>query len=108
MPLEQDWLGEGLLDEAGRALVARLEGGLRRAVPGHHDDRQRPGAGALDALEHLEAVHARHLDVEKHEIRRIALDQREPLLSGGGADELVAPDTRASAASSRGCRLRRR
>ena len=41
-------------------------------------------------LEHLEAVHARHLDVEQHEIGRLALGQRQPLLAGRRAEELVA------------------
>ena len=41
-------------------------------------------------LEHLDAVHARHLDVEQHEVGRFALGEREPFLAGGGADELVA------------------
>ena len=88
-PLEQNRLGERLLDESGRALVARLEGVLRRAVPRHHHDRH-GGVRGFDALEHLEAVHARHLDVEEHEIGRVALDQRQALLSGRRADELVA------------------
>ena len=35
-----------------------------------------------DPLQHLEAVHARHLDVEEHEVGRLALDQREPFLAG--------------------------
>ena len=42
------------------------------------------------ALEHFDAVHARHLDVEQDEVGRLALGQREPLLAGRGADELVA------------------
>ena len=58
-------------------------------MPRHHDDGNR-GIGGLDPLEHFEAVHARHFDVEKHEIGWIALDQREPFLAGCGADELIA------------------
>ena len=41
-------------------------------------------------LEHLDAVHAGHLDVEQHQVRRLALGQREPLLAGRRAEELVA------------------
>ena len=41
-------------------------------------------------IEHLEAVHAGHLDVEQHEVGRFALGQRQPFLAGRGADELVA------------------
>ena len=33
---------------------------------------------ARSRVEHLEAVHARHLDVEQHEIRRLALGERQP------------------------------
>ena len=46
--------------------------------------------GRLDPLEHFEAVHAGHLDVQKHQIGRIALDQREAFGAGGRADELIA------------------
>ena len=41
-------------------------------------------------LEDVEAIHARHFDVEKYEVGRIALDQREPFLPGGSADELIS------------------
>ncbi len=41
-------------------------------------------------LEHLDAVHARHLDVEQHEVGRLALGERQPFLAGRGAEELVA------------------
>ena len=88
-PLEQNRLGERFLDEAGRAFVARLEGVLRRAVARHHHDGHF-GMLGLDSLEHLQPVHAGHLDVEKHEIGRVAIDEREPFLPRGGADELVA------------------
>ena len=78
--LEQHRLGERLLDETGRALVARLERVLRGAVARHHHDRH-AGLRGLDPLEHLEAVHAGHLDVEEHQIGRVAIDQREPFLA---------------------------
>ena len=45
---------------------------------------------AASRSQHLEAVHARHLDVEQHQVRRLALGEREPFLAGRGADELVA------------------
>ena len=41
------------------------------------DDRQRLVHRA-QPVEHLEAVHARHLDVEQHEVGRLALGQRQP------------------------------
>jgi hypothetical protein len=71
--LQENRLGEWLLNEAGRALVACFEGVLRSAVPRHHDDGY-CRVGDFDALEHLEAVHAGHFDVEENEIRRVALD----------------------------------
>ncbi len=43
-----------------------------------------------EALEHLEAVHAGHLDVEEHEIERLALGQGDAIGSGGGEQALVA------------------
>jgi hypothetical protein len=88
-PLEQDRFGERLLDETRRALVARFERVLRRAVPRDHHDRN-GRVGGLDALEHFEPVHARHLDVEEHQIRWIPLDQRKPFLAGCSPNELVA------------------
>ena len=45
---------------------------------------------AAEPIEHLDAVHARHLDVEDDQVGRLALGEREPFLAGGGADELVA------------------
>ena len=41
-------------------------------------------------IEHFEAVHAGHLDVEQHEIGTLALDERESLLPCRGPDEVVA------------------
>ena len=59
------------------------------AVTRDHDDRQRLVDGA-QALQRLEAVHAGHLDVEEHEIGRLALGEREPVLARCGSEELVA------------------
>ena len=56
--------------------------------PGDHHDRQRLVDGA-QLSQHLDAVHARHLDVEQDEVAALALGQREAFLAGGGADELV-------------------
>ena len=77
-PLEQNRLGERFLDEPRRALVARLKGVLRRAVARHHHhgDFGMPG---LDLFEHFQPVHAWHLDIQKHEIGRIAIDEGESL-----------------------------
>ena len=56
------------------------------AVPcaGDDHDRQRLVRAAQPA-QHLEAVHARHLDVEEHEVGRLALDDREPFLAASRA-----------------------
>ena len=81
--------GERLLDEVERALLGGLDRGADRAVAGDDDDRQRLVHGA-QPVEHLEAVHAGHLDVEQHEIGRLALGERQAFLAGRGADELVA------------------
>ena len=59
-------------------------------------------------LEHLEAVHAGHLDVEEHEVGRLALGQRQPFLAGRGAEDIRSPRTRGSSAASRGWPPRRR
>ena len=42
-----------------------------------------------DLGEHFEAVHARHLDVEQHDVGRFAPDLRDAVRAGRGADELV-------------------
>ena len=41
-------------------------------------------------LQHLEAVHARHLDVEKHQVGRFALDQLDAFLAGRRQHHVVA------------------
>ena len=40
-------------------------------------------------LQHLETVHARHLDIEKHEVRRLAFGQRNPLRSARRLDHVI-------------------
>src|SRR5437867_3267150 len=77
-----------LLDEIECALLGGLDRGADRAVARDHHDRQRI-VHRPQPIEHLEAVHARHLDVEQHQIRRLALDQREAFLPGRRADKLV-------------------
>ena len=81
--------GERLLDEIERALLGRLDRRADRAVAGDDDDRQRLVHRA-QPLEHFEAVHAGHLDVEQHQVGRLALGERQPLLPGRGQDALVA------------------
>src|SRR5687767_6726173 len=43
-----------------------------------------------DLAEHLEAAHAGHLDVEKHEVERLSIDLRERLGAVGGNRDEVA------------------
>jgi hypothetical protein len=54
-----------------------------------HDNRQRLVCG-LQPLQHFEAVHAGHLDVEQHEVWQIAVGDDQPVLPGRGALHLVA------------------
>ena len=71
---------ERLLDEIERALLVASTAVLIVPWPEIDHDRQRLVHRA-QPLEHLEAVHARHLDVEQHEVGRLALGQREPFLA---------------------------
>ena len=58
---------------------------------GDHDDRDRPQRGVRpQALEHLEAVHLRHHDVEEHEIDRARREDLERRASVDGGLDLVA------------------
>ena len=80
---------ERLLDEIERPFFRRFDGGTDCAVAG--DDHHRKSfVHRPETVEHLEAVHARHLHVEQHEVRRFAFREREAFLAGGRADEIVA------------------
>ena len=67
-------------------------GSLRQRWPWsharNHDDGKRLVEG-VELAQHLETVHARHLDVEQHEIRPLPLNRRDAFLSCCRADELV-------------------
>ena len=56
----------------------RVKGVDRVAVEGRHEHHHRH-AGLRDAAQHLEAVDARHLDVEEHEVRRVGGDRFDRL-----------------------------
>jgi hypothetical protein len=58
-------------------------------MPRDDDDRQRL-VRLADPLQRLEAVHARHLDVEKHEVRRFPLEDRQSFRSARGFLDIVA------------------
>jgi len=80
----------GLRDEVGGACGECGEGGLRvlRAGRCEHNDRA-PVATATQRPDRLNAVHQRHLEVHRDEVRRQLFDhrQRDPAI-GGRADHL--------------------
>ena len=71
---------ERLVEEVGRAALDRLDGRAGRAVARDHHDRHGLVHRA-QARQHVHAVHARHLDVEQHEVGRFALGQRQAFLA---------------------------
>ena len=64
--------GQRLLDEIEGARLGRLDRGADGPVPGDDHDRQRL-VRSPDALQRVEPVHAGHLDIQEHEVRRLAL-----------------------------------
>ena len=71
---DEDPVGvERLVDEVEGAAADGLRAGRAGAVPGDHDDRH--VRHRLEPLQHVEAVHAGHLDVEEDEVGRLALEQ---------------------------------
>ena len=80
---------QGLLDERERAVLTRLESCGRRPVPG--DDRHgKITVHGRELPEHLQSIHTRHLDVEKHEVKHLARDQIDTILARGGLQAFVA------------------
>ena len=69
--------GDQVLDVAGlhevveRALAHGRDAGLDVGVPREHDDLGL-GGDFLDLLQRLDAVHARHLDIEQYDIEPLA------------------------------------
>ena len=70
---------ERLFDEVEGAQTRGVHRVCNGAVSGDHGDRQRL-VHLADFGERFEPVHARHLDVEQHEIGPIALDERRARL----------------------------
>ncbi len=66
-------------------VLHRLEGRVRRD---HHDFDA--GVGALDALQELDAVHLRHLDVHEHEVRVKGGQRLQRRLAAVGRGDVVA------------------
>ena len=77
-----------LLDEVERAGLGRLDGSADGAVARDDHDRQIVVRGP-QPLQHLETVHARHLDVKEHQIGRLALGQRDPFRSARRLEHVV-------------------
>src|SRR6185295_14814745 len=80
-------LAEELVHPEGRGLAAMLLGGPRR----DHDDRDVLGARvAADVAREVEAVHARHFDVDEHDGRQRLAHLLERLEAVLRRDHLVA------------------
>jgi hypothetical protein len=80
---------ERLVEEVGRAALDRLDRRAGGAVARDHHDRH----GLVhrsQARQHVHPVHARHLDVEQHQVGAVALRQHQAFRPGRGADEVVA------------------
>ena len=95
-----------LLEEVERPALGRLDGRGDRPVP-EIITTGVASAIALMPLEHLEAVHAGHLDVEEDEVGRLALDAARCPPAPPGRPAPRSPRTRGSSASTRGWRPRR-
>src|SRR5690349_1691216 len=79
---------ERLLEDVVRPQLRRLDGSLdRRVATDHHDDRA--GVMLLDPPQRLEAVDARHLDVEKDEMRLPLFVFAYPIDGVGDGADLV-------------------
>jgi hypothetical protein len=81
--------GKWLLDEIERALLGGLDRCADRSMAGHHHHWEGIVDGP-DPIEHFEAVHSRHLDVEQHEIGTFAFDQRQSFLTRGCGEKFVS------------------
>jgi hypothetical protein len=74
---DQNTVGvDGLLDEVERTQPGRFDRRLNRPVPRDDHDGEL-GVVAVNAREHLESVHAGHLDVEQHQVDALAGDRVE-------------------------------
>ena len=80
---------ERLLDEIKRAELGGFDRGVDIGVPRNHDDR-RDLDEVPQLLQYFEAIHARHLDVEEHEIGRFPLDELDAFLARRRQHHVVA------------------
>ena len=81
----------GLVDESVRTKANGLDAALVVAGAGVDDDR-RVDAALLQTTKHLEAVDARHLEVEDDAIDRLAAEDIERFVAAGRHDRAVAAD----------------
>ncbi len=66
----------GFSRKSNAPMLRRLDGGLDRAVAGHHDDRHRQQRIRAPFAQQRDAVGVRHPDVEQHERGLLALPVR--------------------------------
>ena len=78
----------GLVDEPVRAEPKGLDAAVVAAGAGVDDDRHLR-AFLLQRPQHLEAVHARHLEIQHDAIHRGSAEHRQRLLPAGRRDDLV-------------------
>jgi hypothetical protein len=80
----------GLREVVGGARLDRRDGGAQRGVGGHHDHRRRSGE-RHDVSERRHPVHARHPQVEKHQVDAMTRPQEtvDALAARRALDEIV-------------------
>jgi hypothetical protein len=88
-PEQQRLGGEWLLQQVAGAVARGLHRRGHVGVAADHDDR-RVHAAPPQILQHLHAVHVRHLDVQQNDVRRVGLDLLDALRPGRRLEELVA------------------
>ena len=94
------WIG--LAAEIGRSGEERLVDGFVVVAPGQHQDRHVAAAGALaQGAARREAVHARHQDVEHHQVGGALPEQGDRIAAARGFHDLEAVGSRISATTSR-------
>ncbi len=85
---QENFVGVGrLFDEVIGSQAGGLDGVFHRAV-GRNDHHRQEGVVALQFLEHLQTVHTRQGDVQKHQVRGLLSHQLEGGLPIRGRDHL--------------------
>ena len=78
-----------LADEIESPELGGLHGRGHVGMPRNHDDR-RGLDHVLELLQHFKAVHAWHLDVQEHQVRRFPFHQLDAFVAGGREHHFVA------------------